>query len=132
MHSVSLCQFGMFGGNQSCCLLPAATTCTKHAQTYRMHAEINSRTMLLVFFCMFVCWLLSWFVFCMLTPQLLHPQCTVTSSSQNCSHCNTMHMQLLNFVIFICIPLCCYMHYLQWRRNLLWMLRLFWARHWDK
>ena len=35
-----------------------------------MHAEINSRTILLVFFHMFVCWLLSWYVFGMLTPQL--------------------------------------------------------------
>ena len=70
MHSVSLCQFGIFGGNQSCCLLTAATTCTKHAQTYRTHAEINSQTMSLVLFSMFVCWLLSWYVFGMLTPQL--------------------------------------------------------------
>ena len=35
-----------------------------------MHAEINSRTILLVLFCMFVCWLLSWYVFGMLTLQL--------------------------------------------------------------
>ena len=30
----------------ACCLLPAAATCAKCAQTYRMHAEINYQTIL--------------------------------------------------------------------------------------
>ena len=94
VRSVSLCQFGIFGCNQSCCLLPAATTCAKHAQTYRMHAEINSQTMSLVLFSMFVCWLLSWYVFGMLTPQLCIAHC---GSGHSYTHCNpiSMHMHSL-------------------------------------
>ena len=94
MHSVSLCQFGIFGCNQSCCLLPAATTCAKRVQTYRMHAEINSRTIFLVFLCMLVCWLLSWYVFGILTPQLCIAHC---GSGHSYTHCNpiSMHMHSL-------------------------------------
>ena len=96
-----------------------------------MHAEINNRTILYSFACLFVGCCHAGLVFGILTAAL-HPRRTVTSSSHSCSHRNTMHMHLLNFVIFIRILLCCYIHCLQWRCNLLWMLRLFWARHCDK
>ena len=94
VRSVSLCQFGIFGCNQSCCLLPAATTCAKLAQTYGTHAEINSRTILLVFLSMFVCWLLSWYVLGILTPQLCIAHC---GSGHSYTHCNriSMHMHSL-------------------------------------
>ena len=113
VHSVSLCQFGIFGCNQSRCLLPAATTCAKRAQTYKTHAEINNQTFYLVFFSMFVCWLLScWSVFGILTPQLCIAHC---GSGHSYTHCNpiSIHMHSLwkNLYVIACSKLLYDLHF---------------------
>ena len=93
-------------------VVPAATTCAKHAQTYRTHAEINGQTMSLVLFSMFVCWLLSWYVFGILTPQLCIAHC---GSGHSYTHCNiiSMHMHSLwrNQYVIACSKLLYDLHF---------------------